>query len=31
MLDKMLEAVKTNDPDAQKLIDAFRKKMMGIK
>jgi hypothetical protein len=31
MLDDMIEAVKTNDPNAQKAIDEFRKKMLNIR
>jgi hypothetical protein len=30
MLDRMLSAVKTNDPEAMKLIEEFKKKMLGI-
>lgn len=30
MLDRMLAAVKTNDPEAMKLIEEFKKKMLGI-
>jgi len=30
MLDKMLSAVKSNDPEAMKLIEEFKKKMLGI-
>ena len=31
MLDRMLSAVKTNDPEAMALIEEFRKKMVGIR
>ena len=30
MLDRMLASVKSNDPEAMKLIEEFKKKMLGI-